>query len=73
MIKIKTDAGAIRFLAGKTIERVDVRPFPTDRMPGEMSSDPVIWFEDGSRIAFVVDETEIGEYGISVLYFGRRS
>ena len=69
-MRIKTDSGAARFLAGKTIKRVTMRPFLTENTgePRQKTTDPVIHFTDGSFITFVVVETEVGEYGIEVRY-----
>jgi len=51
-----------RELKGLTITGFDLRSF--DDGNGRKAHDPVIHFDDGSRLVFVVHETEVGEYGI---------
>lgn len=56
------------WLIGKTVEQVDMRPFPCS--PGDAqrtAHDPIIWFTDGSSIAFVTEETA-AEYGTQIIY-----
>lgn len=51
-------------LIGRTITAVDMRPFPDGR--GGTAHDPVITLDNGRVLWFVVDETEVGEYGVCV-------
>jgi hypothetical protein len=60
-----------QWLIGKTIARVDMRPF--DASDGKSrkkrtAHNPVITFTDGSAIEFSTEETETGEYGTSINY-----
>jgi len=69
-VRITSDAGAARYLVGRKIVAVEMKPFDTGHVGmGAMaiSNDPVLVLDDGSRISFRVDETESGsECGISV-------
>ena len=51
-------------LVGRTVVAVDPHIFDADPAHGRWTSDPTIVFDDGSALSFIVDETEIGEYGI---------
>ncbi len=54
-------------LVGRTIVAVTPRAFRTGR-PGrnEWSYEPIFMLDDGSRVRFVVDETESGDgYGVT--------
>lgn len=64
MIAIATSAGVARWLLGRTIVAVDLRPFDSGR--GYVTYDPHITLDDGSEISLVVDETE-DEYGVRIL------
>ena len=55
-----------RWIEGKTIAYVALRPF--DDGKGGTAHDPVIGFTDGSKIAFVTEETEVGAYGTTIIY-----
>lgn len=67
MTGIKSDAGAKRFLVGRTIVAVALQPFDTGRCTkGDVSFDPVFTLDDGSRVWFRVDETEGDGYGITI-------
>ena len=55
-----------RWVVGKTVASVDMRPGDDGR--GGTAHDPVITFTDGSRIRFVTEETETGEYGVDIAY-----
>jgi hypothetical protein len=60
-------ARTAKTLVGKTIASVEINPFdPNDdrQYIDTMSCNPVIYFTDGSSLAFVVEETEISEYGV---------
>lgn len=74
-MKIKLTAGerATKVaLAGKRIARVNLHPFDPNcegsHAIREHCTDPVIVFDDGSSLEFRVQETEIGEYGIALVY-----
>lgn len=55
-------------LVGRTIRRVEMHPFERDEGAlGDEPTDPVIIFDDGSRLAFVVHETE-DRYGVHLVY-----
>lgn len=51
-----------RQLVGRTIVGFDPCPFDDGR--GGIAHDPVILLDDGSRLRFVVEETDVGEYGV---------
>jgi hypothetical protein len=57
-----------RALRGKVIARVILYPFDPNRegshVLDEVATDPTIVFTDGSRLSFVVEETEGTEYGV---------
>ncbi len=55
-----------KWIVGKTVARVDMNPFSDGK--GSTTFRPYIMFTDGSRVWFSTDETEVGEYGISVGY-----
>jgi hypothetical protein len=56
-----------RALRGKRVKSVRLHPFAPSN-GGPAATDPVIVFTDGSSLAFGVDETEMGEYGVSLCY-----
>ncbi|HTS01372.1 MAG TPA: hypothetical protein VMN04_02535 [Thermoanaerobaculia bacterium] len=58
-------------LRGKTVARVVLSPFAPSN-GGELATDPAIYFTDGSCLRFVVQETEVGEYGVGLVYPARR-
>jgi hypothetical protein len=41
------------------------RPFPNGR--NGIAQNPIIILDNGQRLSFVVEETEVGEYGISLV------
>ena len=49
---------------GKRIKRIRLRPFPDGR--GGRAYDPIIELDDGTRIQFYVQETDVGEYGVEL-------
>jgi len=55
-----------RALRGRRIVRVEMRPFSTGVRLNPWSYAPRLTLDDGTLVTFSVDETEIGEYGISV-------
>lgn len=52
-------------LRGRKIVKVIWNEFPTGRGNAK-STDPTFILDDGSRLSFSVQETDVGEYGISV-------
>ncbi len=68
-LKLTEDQKATaRALKGKTIARVILYPFDpnfgSSKCIDEVATDPVIVFTDGTRLGFVVEETEGPEYGV---------
>ena len=63
----------VRNVVGKRIVSMRLNRFNTGRSTGRggkaWSFDPVIELEDGSKITFSVDETEVGSYGITPTYW----
>jgi hypothetical protein len=60
-------------LKGRRIERVELDVFdPDPTTPAHMkrppSTSPTIWFDDGSFLRICVDETEVGEYGVTLCH-----
>ena len=51
---------------GKTVDRVDWRPFEDGR--GGTTHDPIIIFTDGSALDFTVVETDVDRYGMLPCY-----
>lgn len=58
-----------RLLVGRKIVGFDLHPF--DDGKGGKAYAPVITLDNGAAIAFDVDETEVGAYGVRPLYFSR--
>lgn len=56
-----------RDIVGRKIVAVDWRPFETGRTEREKTTDPVLVLDNGTRLTFVVMETEVGEYGIEIV------
>lgn len=61
-----------KWIIGRTIVACDMRPFqandPTLKGTKETAHDPVITLDNGAKLYFQTEETEIGEYGTSVVY-----
>ena len=55
-----------RRLRGRRIIKAKARSFRTGRKEDPWATDPHLILDDGSVIWFVVDETEVGCYGVSV-------
>ena len=53
-----------RDLIGRTITAVDFRPFGDGR--GGRAYDPVFTLDNGQRVYFTVQETDVGEFGVRV-------
>jgi hypothetical protein len=53
-------------LIGRRIVAVDFRPFDNGR--GETADDPILTLDDGSKLCFIVQETEVGEYGVRLCF-----
>lgn len=60
---------AYKKLIGRTIVGVEPHCFLTDNAGTNArngwTSDPTLMLDDGTRVRFIVDETETGEYGLS--------
>lgn len=52
-------------LVGLTIVAANLRPFDGGR--SSPAFNPVLTLSDGSKITFLVQETEVGEYGVEIL------
>jgi len=67
-VRITTPEGAERYLVGRRIVGVELRPFDSGHKGSRRwTFAPVFILDDGSRVAFSVDETDHGsEYGISI-------
>lgn len=63
MVMKMTQAQATRYLVGRTIARVEMRPFSDGR--GGVTFDPLLVLDDGSAIYFMADETESSRYGVT--------
>jgi len=74
-VRITTPEGAQRYLVGKRIVGVELRPFDSGHKGSRRwTFDPVFILDDGSRVAFSVDETDHGsECGISIIRAGGAS
>lgn len=61
-------------LKGRRIVKVEPRAFRTGKKTESRECswtyDPYFTLDDGSRIHFVVEETEVGAYGINVVMHG---
>jgi hypothetical protein len=57
-----------RYIIGKTVARVEMRPNLARDFGREKYHDPVITFTDGSAIMFYTEETDRGEYGTGITY-----
>lgn len=58
-----------RWIVGKTVASAENRPFPAgDNGRGGVAHNPIIRFTDGSSITFCTEETEVGEYGVEIVY-----
>lgn len=60
-----------RRLIGRTISRVEWRVFDTENAGAARDSctsqQPILVLDDGTHVSFMTDETEVGEYGTSIL------
>jgi hypothetical protein len=56
-----------RWVISKTVERVDMRPFPDGR--GGTAHAPIVRFTDGSALTFLTEETEEDGYGTDFRYW----
>jgi hypothetical protein len=56
-------------LIGRKIVAVNLRSFPDGK--GGTATDPLLTLDNGRRIWFVVDETEVGEYGVCICIAGK--
>jgi len=58
-----------RWIVGKTVASVEMRPFRAREGSREVTHAPRIFFTDGSHIAFTGQETDFGAYGVGVGYY----
>lgn len=58
-----------RQLIGRTIVGFEPRPFPagSKAMSAPTAHDPVIILDNGQRLLFRTEETEVGRYGTCIL------
>lgn len=66
----RSTIASARLLVGRTIVGFELRSFDVGhhRRRG-LTHDPLFVLDNGSRVAFMVDETENERYGIRPLYF----
>jgi hypothetical protein len=55
-----------RDIVGRKIVGIVWNYFDTGRTDPSKTTDPVLILDNGTRLSFVVRETEVGEYGIEV-------
>lgn len=53
-----------KHLIGRTIVDVDFRPFPDGQ--GRTAHNPILTLDNGRKVWFVTEETDVGEYGVTV-------
>lgn len=56
-------------LTGRKIRSIKLRPFPDGN--GGLAYNPVILLDNGTRLVFIVQETEAGEYGVKPMVIAR--
>jgi hypothetical protein len=56
-------------LVGRTITQVVFYPFPDGR--GGTAHQPVLTLDNGRRVCFHVEETDVGEYGVLITIWGK--
>lgn len=64
-MRITNQLDARHYLIGKRIVAVDLRSFSDGR--GGVTYDPHLTLDDGSEVHAVVDETDVGEYGLTLV------
>lgn len=60
-----------RWLLGRTIIAVDMRPFDSAANgagKGPIAHDPEIALDNGARLRFQAEETDLGTYGVQIVY-----
>lgn len=58
-----------RWIVGKTVAKVEMNSFEAaPDVNRRLAHDPRVTFTDGSSIRFVTQETEVGEYGVEIVY-----
>lgn len=60
-----------KWIIGRKIVAVDMNPFeaaPETPSANRTVFDPVFTLDNGARVKFLTTETEVGEYGIDVIY-----
>lgn len=60
-----------KWIMGKTVVSVDMRKARADSARKTQTTDPVIFFHDGSSIVFLAQEAE-DYYGIEIIYRPRK-
>ncbi|MCI0393203.1 MAG: hypothetical protein MOB07_31125 [Acidobacteria bacterium] len=65
-MEITNTKQAKRLLKGRTIVNVEVRSFRDGRRG--WATHPVITFDDGSKLLFHAQETELDRYGVALNY-----
>lgn len=55
-----------KLLKGRRITEIRWNAFRRGGRGQDWTTDPVFILDDGSKVGFSVEETEVGEYGISV-------
>jgi hypothetical protein len=53
-------------LIGRTIVDVDWRRFATRKKDAPFTTNPILILDNGRKLYFNVQETEIGEYGVEI-------
>lgn len=63
-------AATARAMVGRTIVRVELRPFDAEisgqRDDDPFATNPLVYLDDGTVLAFHTQETEVGDYGIGI-------
>ena len=54
----------LKSIIGHKIKAIDLRPF--DNGEGKLAYDPIITLDNGLTLHFVTQETQVGEYGVSI-------
>jgi len=62
-----------RDLIGRKIIAVDLRRFHTGRHDAPWSTDPILTLDNGRKLYFSTQETEVGEYGVELCLTDRNS
>jgi hypothetical protein len=60
-----------RLLVGRTITAFHLNSFSDGK--GGTAHNPVLYLDNGAKLAFSTEETEVGEYGVTPLYWPAKS